>query len=189
MCPKCAPLRNDTLPVPSRGKFQPGPTAARQAKTPDQRERNLSQMNSFHNLSLKAFLPFKHGVRQDTEVTPSTKYNGYQQEGGWPMLTSDFSSRFGEWGSSYCFCYLSGRGLNDLKNHIRLMIFMSVRMMVEFQQKRKKALRVLFKTPLCFIFPVISHLLCEIFYLFIQLYFEGKQTLQIQALRRRKLPE
>lgn len=73
------------------------------------------------------------------------------------MLTSDFSSRFGERGSSYSFCYLSGRGLNDLKNHIWLMIFMSIWMMVEFQQKRKETLRVLFKTPLCFIFLVISH--------------------------------
>lgn len=160
VCPKHAALRNDTLPVPSRDKFQPGPTAACQAKMPDQKERNLSQMNPFHSLRLTPFVPFQHRARQDMEVTPSTKYSGYQQEGGWPTVTSDVSSRFGQWGSSYCFCYLSGRGRNDLQNQTWLMIFMSIRMMVEFHQKRKEERRMLFKTLLCFIFPETSHLLC-----------------------------
>lgn len=64
------------------------------------------------------------------------------------MVKSDFSSRFGEQGSSHCFCPLNGRGLNDLKNHIWFVIFMSIRMIIEFQQKRKGAFRVLFQTML-----------------------------------------
>lgn len=55
-------------------------------------------------------------------------------------------------------------------------VYMSIRMTVEFQQKSAEAL--------CF----TKHC-CEVFYSFVQLYFERKLTVQIQALRRWKLPE